>query len=75
MQVQYDAATRRYQGPVDCVRQIYMAHGVPGLWRGMSANLLVRSHFAILWSTFEFYTKQFQRVASEYMHALFHDVI
>ncbi|KAJ9069784.1 hypothetical protein DSO57_1015088 [Entomophthora muscae] len=55
LQVQYDGASRRYTGPIDCVKQLVHQRGFfKGLWGGFSASLLLRSHFAILWPTYQY---------------------
>ena len=59
LQVQYSArkAERLYSGPVDCVRRIYGAHGVRGVYRGLSATLLFRSFFFFWWSSYDIFTR------------------
>ncbi|KAI8821041.1 mitochondrial carrier domain-containing protein [Fimicolochytrium jonesii] len=59
LQVQYDAATRVYKGPVDCARKLVQAHGIPGLYQGLSACLLFRSFFWVLWGSYEVYRRKF----------------
>jgi solute carrier family 25 carnitine/acylcarnitine transporter 20/29 len=51
LQVQYDSSTRIYTGPIDCIRKI----GVQGVYRGFFANVLFRSFFSVLWSSYELY--------------------
>ncbi|KAK7755959.1 hypothetical protein SLS62_001901 [Diatrype stigma] len=55
LQIQYAArkSERLYAGPVDCARRIYRAHGVAGIYRGLSATLLFRSFFFFWWSSYD----------------------
>lgn len=55
LQVQYgaDRAQRRYQGPVDCARQIYRHHGLRGIYHGLAATLLFRSFFFVWWASYD----------------------
>ena len=63
LQVQYSArkSERLYSGPVDCVRRIYGAHGVRGVYRGLAATLLFRSAFFFWWSTYDIFTRALQK--------------
>jgi solute carrier family 25 carnitine/acylcarnitine transporter 20/29 len=55
LQIQYSArkAERLYSGPVDCVRKIYGAHGVPGVYKGLAATLLFRTFFFFWWGSYD----------------------
>lgn len=59
LQIQYSSkkSGRLYSGPIDCVRKIYKCHGVPGLYHGLSATLLVRSAFFFWWGSYDIFTK------------------
>ncbi|KAI1081309.1 mitochondrial carrier [Whalleya microplaca] len=59
LQIQYAArkAERLYAGPVDCVRKIYGAHGVRGVYRGLFATLLFRSFFFFWWGSYDVFTR------------------
>ncbi|KAJ3149440.1 hypothetical protein HDU89_003804 [Geranomyces variabilis] len=59
LQVQYDAETKLYKGPVDCVRQLVRNNGIRGLYKGLSACLLFRSFFWVLWGSYDLYTTAF----------------
>jgi solute carrier family 25 carnitine/acylcarnitine transporter 20/29 len=63
LQVQYDAATRRYTGPVHCVFQTVKNRGILGLWQGFAACCLFRSFFWVLWSSFAYYSDTFEMLA------------
>jgi solute carrier family 25 carnitine/acylcarnitine transporter 20/29 len=58
LQIQYsaDKSKRLYKGPIDCTRKIYSAHGLKGLYHGLSATLLFRSFFFFWWSTYNIYS-------------------
>ncbi|KAI1631158.1 mitochondrial carrier [Biscogniauxia mediterranea] len=60
LQVQYGSGSRPgegarlyYAGPVDCVRRVYGAHGVRGLYRGLGATLVFRSFFFCWWGSYD----------------------
>jgi solute carrier family 25 (mitochondrial carnitine/acylcarnitine transporter), member 20/29 len=59
LQIQYSAnkAERMYKGPVDCLRKIYGAHGVKGVYHGLSATLLFRSFFFFWWGSYDVISK------------------
>ncbi|OTB16502.1 hypothetical protein K445DRAFT_316778 [Daldinia sp. EC12] len=55
LQIQYSAkkTERLYSGPVDCVRKIYGAHGVRGIYKGLFSTLLFRSFFFFWWGSYD----------------------
>ncbi|KAI0535357.1 carrier protein YMC2 [Xylaria digitata] len=55
LQIQYSAtkAERLYWGPLDCVRKIYGAHGVRGVYKGLAATLIFRSFFFFWWGSYD----------------------
>ncbi|KAH8671140.1 carrier protein YMC2 [Xylariales sp. PMI_506] len=55
LQIQYSAkkSERLYSGPVDCVRKIYGAHGVSGVYKGLLATLIFRSFFFCWWGSYD----------------------
>ncbi|KAF9940336.1 hypothetical protein BGZ65_007357 [Modicella reniformis] len=61
LQVQYDAKTKLYAGPVDCARQLIRNNGIPGLWKGLVATIWFRSWFFMWWSSYEFYSDQMRK--------------
>jgi solute carrier family 25 (mitochondrial carnitine/acylcarnitine transporter), member 20/29 len=62
LQIQYGAlkSERLYSGPIDCTRKIYLAHGIPGLWHGLSATLIFRSFFFFWWGSYDVFTRLFR---------------
>lgn len=63
LQIQYAArkSERLYSGPIDCTRKIYRAHGIPGLWHGLSATLLFRSFFFFWWGSYDVLSRYFRK--------------
>ncbi|KAF4591730.1 Mitochondrial substrate carrier family protein L [Ophiocordyceps camponoti-floridani] len=55
LQVQYGVSRgeRFYAGPVDCLRRIWAAHGVGGVFRGLSATMIFRSFFFVWWAAYD----------------------
>ncbi|ETN39398.1 uncharacterized protein HMPREF1541_05621 [Cyphellophora europaea CBS 101466] len=59
LQVQYAAnkADRLYHGPVDCLRRIYKAHGIRGVYHGFPATLVFRSFFFFWWGSYDLFSR------------------
>jgi solute carrier family 25 (mitochondrial carnitine/acylcarnitine transporter), member 20/29 len=59
LQVQYAAnkADRLYHGPIDCVKKIFSAHGIRGLWLGFPATLVFRSFFFFWWGSYDLFSR------------------
>jgi solute carrier family 25 carnitine/acylcarnitine transporter 20/29 len=55
LQIQYaaDKRQRLYSGPIDCTKKILRAHGITGLYHGLSATLLFRSFFFFWWGSYD----------------------
>ncbi|KAI1502909.1 mitochondrial carrier domain-containing protein [Biscogniauxia marginata] len=55
LQIQYSArkSERLYSGPLDCLRKIYGAHGIRGVYKGLGATLLFRSFFFCWWGSYD----------------------
>lgn len=66
LQVQYQAtkSQRLYTGPIDCTRKILSAHGIAGLWHGLSATLLFRTQFFFWWGSYDLFTTYFKKHTS-----------
>ena len=62
LQVQYAAtkSQRRYAGPIDCCRQLLRAHGLPGLYHGLTATLIFRTFFCFWWGSYDALTQGLQ---------------
>ncbi|CAG8482632.1 5405_t:CDS:10 [Paraglomus brasilianum] len=61
LQIQYDATTKTYTGPIDCAQKLIRNNGVFGLWKGMGGTLLHRSWFSVLWSSYELYSSYLRK--------------
>ena len=63
LQIQYaaDKSKRLYSGPINCLSRIYRAHGVPGVFHGLSATLIFRSFFFFWWSSYDLFTRFFDQ--------------
>lgn len=59
LQVQYDAATKTYTGPIDCAVKLVRNNGVMGLFTGLSSCILTRHWFWAYWGTAEYCTRKF----------------
>jgi solute carrier family 25 carnitine/acylcarnitine transporter 20/29 len=59
LQIQYSnvKSERLYKGPVDAFSKIYRAHGLPGIYHGLSATLLFRSFFFFWWGSYDVFTR------------------
>ncbi|KAI0855918.1 carrier protein YMC2 [Xylaria cubensis] len=59
LQIQYSAhkAERLYSGPLDCVRKIYAAHGVRGVYKGLGATLIFRAFFFFWWGSYDVFSR------------------
>ncbi|KAK7951618.1 uncharacterized protein PG986_007346 [Apiospora aurea] len=60
LQIQYSAkkTERLYSGPIDCLRKIYGAHGIRGVYKGLFATLLFRSFFFFWWGSYDIFSRQ-----------------
>lgn len=54
LQIQYDAATKKYAGPIDCARQLVRTHGFRGLYFGYTATVLFRLQMSVYFATYEY---------------------
>lgn len=66
LQIQYAAkkTERLYSGPLDCSKKILRAHGIRGLYHGLSATLLFRGFFFFWWGSYDIITKTFKERTS-----------
>ena len=66
LQVQYAAqkSQRLYSGPIDCLSRIFRAHGVRGVFHGLSATLIFRSFFFFWWGSYDVFTRLLQKQTS-----------
>lgn len=59
LQVQYDAASRQYTGPVDVARKLWRIS--PLTWyTGLFPTMVFRTNFIFWWGSYEIFTEQFK---------------
>ncbi|KAI8640867.1 mitochondrial carrier domain-containing protein [Parasitella parasitica] len=63
LQVQYDAKSKTYKGPIDCIRQVVRNNGVLGLWQGLTPTMLFRSWFFVFWCSYEVLTTRLKQTS------------
>ncbi|CCX31517.1 Similar to Mitochondrial substrate carrier family protein L; acc. no. Q54W11 [Pyronema omphalodes CBS 100304] len=63
LQVQYHRVGQkpRYNGPIDCTKQLLKGHGIPGLYHGLCSTLLFRTWFFAWWGSYEVFTQMFKK--------------
>lgn len=60
LQVQYDAKTRIYTGPIDVAAKLYKTAGIRGIYSGLFATMVFRTNFIFWWGSYEIFTQWFQ---------------
>ncbi|KAH9867097.1 hypothetical protein IAQ61_007689 [Plenodomus lingam] len=62
LQIQYSASksSRLYTGPIHCLTSIHRAHGLRGVYTGLSATLLFRTFFCFWWGSYDLFTTALQ---------------
>ncbi|KAG7192355.1 uncharacterized protein KQ657_001753 [Scheffersomyces spartinae] len=60
LQVQYDAKTKLYTGPVDVARKLYQTCGIRGIYSGLLATMIFRTNFIFWWGSYELFTRYFE---------------
>ncbi len=54
LQIQQSAnLSKKYSGPIDCAKKIFIENGLTGLYKGFTGCLLFRSFFWCLWGSYE----------------------
>lgn len=63
LQIQYAAhkSERLYSGPLDCLRKVYGAHGLRGVYKGLAATLIFRSFFFFWWGSYDVFSRLFRQ--------------
>ncbi|EGV63672.1 hypothetical protein PSN45_004286 [Yamadazyma tenuis] len=61
LQVQYDAKTKIYNGPVDVVRKLFKTSGIRGLYSGLLSTMIFRTNFIFWWGSYELFTQYFEQ--------------
>lgn len=57
LQVQYDATSRVYRGPIDAITQLVKSRT---LYNGLTATMVQRSWFSVFWLTYAITTKELE---------------
>lgn len=60
LQVQYDAKTKLYSGPIDCLVKVYKSNGIRGVYRGLGPTMIFRLNFVFWWGLYEIFTNYLQ---------------
>ncbi|GMM38967.1 hypothetical protein DASC09_063060 [Saccharomycopsis crataegensis] len=60
LQIQYDAKSKLYAGPIDCLFKVVKNSGITGLYRGLFPTMVFRSNFVFWWGSYEIFTKWFE---------------
>ncbi|KAI9316845.1 mitochondrial carrier domain-containing protein [Dichotomocladium elegans] len=61
LQVQYDAATKVYTGPIHCATQLVRNNGITALWQGLLPTMLFRSWFFVFWASYDVFTRELKK--------------
>lgn len=70
LQIQYDAASRVYTGPINCVATLLRENGIRGLYKGLFATMVFRTNFLFWWGSYDIFTKYFERNTNMSMPAI-----
>ncbi|ORZ00491.1 mitochondrial carrier domain-containing protein [Syncephalastrum racemosum] len=62
LQVQYDAATKVYTGPIHCASQLVRNNGITALWQGLLPTMLFRSWFFVFWASYDVFTRELKKL-------------
>ncbi|VEU20109.1 DEKNAAC101023 [Brettanomyces naardenensis] len=60
LQVQYDAKTKLYKGPIDCLVRLMKYDGLKTLYKGLIPTMIFRSSFIVWWGSYDIITRWFQ---------------
>lgn len=62
LQVQYDAASKVYTGPINCAAQLVRNNGITALWQGLLPTMLFRSWFFVFWASYDVFTRELKKL-------------
>lgn len=60
LQVQYDANTKIYSGPIDVAKKLYATSGIRGIYSGLFSTMIFRTNFIFWWGSYEIFTNYFK---------------
>lgn len=64
LQIQYDAGTKLFKGPIDCAWQLFKYDGLISLYKGLIPTMIFRSNFVFWWGSYEIFTNWFKENTS-----------
>lgn len=59
LQVQYDAKSKIYTGPIDCALKLWKHDGIRTLYKGLIPTMIFRTNFIVWWGSYEIITNYF----------------
>ena len=59
LQVQYDAKSKIYNGPIDCAIKLWKLDGLKSLYKGLIPTMIFRTNFIVWWGSYEILTNYF----------------
>lgn len=59
LQVQYDAKTKLYNGPIDVAQKLWKVSGIRGIYSGLLSTMIFRTNFVFWWGSYELFTQWF----------------
>lgn len=59
LQVQYDAKSKIYSGPIDCLIKLWKHDGIRTLYKGLIPTMIFRTNFIVWWGSYEIITNYF----------------
>ncbi|KAK6464237.1 mitochondrial carrier protein [Scheffersomyces coipomensis] len=60
LQVQYDAKSKVYTGPLDVAQKLYKVSGIRGIYSGLLSTMIFRTNFIFWWGSYEIFTEWFK---------------
>lgn len=60
LQVQYDASSKVYTGPIDCLMKLVKHDGLKTLYKGLIPTMIFRTNFIVWWGSYELITNWFK---------------
>ncbi|ODV95800.1 hypothetical protein PACTADRAFT_2110 [Pachysolen tannophilus NRRL Y-2460] len=60
LQVQYDASSKLYTGPIDCVWKLFKYDGLISLYKGLIPTMIFRTNFIFWWGSYFIFTDWFK---------------
>lgn len=65
LQVQYDASTKLYTGPINCAMTLIKQGGLlGGLYKGLFATMIFRTNFLFWWGSYDIFNTYFEKQTS-----------